>query len=356
MDRETFARRLREATEMCRTLAMTYLKEDLPRAYRYRVRLNSSYDGNPLDPDEVVFPGDHAPERWRPLRACDADDVVAALWREGRIPEWIDLAVVAMTPAVSVVELVCCGRFTANEALLMHAQHSVAPFQPTGISPARPSEGDRWSIYGNANAATHDELEALRAHTDAISELTLEGPVADDEALLGLPDLPHLMALTLRDSNLRGLELAALEHRCPRLRQLYLYGVADGFDARNGPTLPKLTTLNVAGALARPCGLAAWADRLPALADLRLWAAGDLRVDDALPARIDKLALKGERIVGRARFPQRLDTLNMQLSQQDPAALEALLAPIERVRSLDLSGTPVGDDLIAKLVARLTRV
>jgi hypothetical protein len=68
VDREIFARRFHEAAARSREFAQSYLEEELPAQLRFRVRLNSSYDGNPLRADETVYPGDSAPDRARAVR------------------------------------------------------------------------------------------------------------------------------------------------------------------------------------------------------------------------------------------------------------------------------------------------
>ena len=136
MDRETFARRFHEAATASRECALRFVEERLPQDIRFRLRLNSSYDGNPLHADERVYPEDGEKERGRALRACSAEEVVDVLWRDGLVPEWINLNVVGETPTATLVEVASCGRFTANEGLLYHKQEGWQPFHVLG--PALP--------------------------------------------------------------------------------------------------------------------------------------------------------------------------------------------------------------------------
>src|SRR6266545_31226 len=93
--------------------------EVLPEAMRFRVLLNQSNDDIvPLRLGEVVFPQDSG--RIRALHACDARTVVDELWRDGRVPEWVDLSVVDVRRKSTAVEMLCCGRFTDDESLLYH--------------------------------------------------------------------------------------------------------------------------------------------------------------------------------------------------------------------------------------------
>jgi len=54
--------------------------------------LNSSSDGNPLHLDQVVFLGGRSLERAEAV--SDLDAVIGLLWRDGRISEWIEVAVI----------------------------------------------------------------------------------------------------------------------------------------------------------------------------------------------------------------------------------------------------------------------
>ncbi len=154
VDRETFAARFREAAAACRSFASQYLEEKPPPAMRFRLRLNASYDGNPLHADEIVFPEDSTPERAWLLLSCDADEVVATLCRSERVPEWVNVNVVGVTPAVTLIEVLACGRFSANEELLYHRQEARPPFHVLGPTlPLNWVEGQRFSIYYRSTCA-----------------------------------------------------------------------------------------------------------------------------------------------------------------------------------------------------------
>lgn len=86
------------------------LLEPLTEPLRFRVALNESYDGNPLDPDERVFPDDSGIERGLALLRCSAEQVVELLWRDGLVPEWVNLSVCTKLPAATLIEVRCCGR------------------------------------------------------------------------------------------------------------------------------------------------------------------------------------------------------------------------------------------------------
>jgi len=352
MDRETFGARFREAAAACRDVALQFVEEALPRALRFRLRLNSSYDGNPLHADEVVFPEDSAPDRARQVLSCDAADVVAALYRSDRVPEWVNLSVIGATPAVTIIEVLACGRFTANEGLLYHRREGRPPFHVLGPTlPVGWVEGQRFSIYCRTTCASGDELDAMRPHAAKAWSLDLEGPMATDETLLALPDLPNLEILEINDSCLRGQGLSTLA-RFPKLRILRVRGVAVDLNVAAGPRLKHLEEITIGGLPARPVGIEAWADRLPSLQTLSLSAAGDLHLEGALPKQLGHLTLTGAQLAGEVRFPKRTHRLSLHLSTQPIEALEGLLAPLGDVESLSLRDTPVGDVFVAKLLSR----
>lgn len=63
MEKSLFQSRLFEAVEAARDFAGRFCLENLPAPIRCRVRLNSSYDGNPLHEVERVYPADRSLEQ-----------------------------------------------------------------------------------------------------------------------------------------------------------------------------------------------------------------------------------------------------------------------------------------------------
>jgi hypothetical protein len=115
MQRDEFLNLLTDATE--RALAVWELehRRHASREVRFRVVLNSSHDAS-ADPNlEATYPEDNV-ERFRDC--AEIGEVVDLLWRDGRVPEWIDPAVLRVRGRGTVVGLACCGRYTAEERLL----------------------------------------------------------------------------------------------------------------------------------------------------------------------------------------------------------------------------------------------
>jgi hypothetical protein len=140
MEHARFVEHLRRAAELAVTVARKLVLQTLPDSMAYGVYPNQSNDGHPREGDEVIFPNDslrgledyHGP--W------SEEQVVAFLWREGKIPEWIDVSVEAVARTRTLVALRCCGRFTANDGL--HYYNDPGGVPPFGIK--SPDLPPRW--------------------------------------------------------------------------------------------------------------------------------------------------------------------------------------------------------------------
>lgn len=114
MERAVFAARLADASRRAVELAHGYVIETLPDEVRFALKLNASYDGHPLHPDETVYPDEGHPSAAASLARIDHERAVDLLWRNGTVPEWIDVAVDSADDEVTLIELTVCGSFTAN--------------------------------------------------------------------------------------------------------------------------------------------------------------------------------------------------------------------------------------------------
>lgn len=141
MDKPSFSALLDEVTLIDRDFALRFVSNPLPESFRYFVRLNQSLDHH-LVAGELVFPEDDAlyDKLLGPMNAAAAVDL---LWREGLIPEWIDISVVQVDLDHTYMELRCCGRYTADESLLYYARRNTGPFGiKSPILPGNWSKGD----------------------------------------------------------------------------------------------------------------------------------------------------------------------------------------------------------------------
>jgi len=153
MTRARFEQALRGASNASRRFALSVVTYDLPTDYRYVAYLNQSFDGNPLEADETVYPDD-------PFRVGDLDsplssvEIVQLLCRDDAVPEWIDISAYRVTDRFTVFSLHCCGRFTPNADRLYYADNDLSPF---GIkSPVLPP---RWT-----EAQGRFDLNTTRSH------------------------------------------------------------------------------------------------------------------------------------------------------------------------------------------------
>ena len=128
MQKDTFHEHLILATGHSIKFAKRYVRNRLPEMFLFLVHLNQSYDGNPLEPGERVFPDDVA-HHGACVGPLSAGQVVELLWRDGLVPEWIDISVERADGTHSFMELLCCGRFSDRAEQLYYAKTDICPFR-----------------------------------------------------------------------------------------------------------------------------------------------------------------------------------------------------------------------------------
>ncbi len=157
-----------------RDFAMRYVTSHFHDSFQYFVFPSESFDGNPLKPGEQVLPegAGHHDNRIGPV---PASGVVDLLWRDGLVPEWIDISVAAADSEHTFFELRCCGRFTADDSLLYYSERGQGPF---GIkSPTFPphwfeSEG-RFDLHSLNRGLAIDRKTPSQARGCVISRVGL---------------------------------------------------------------------------------------------------------------------------------------------------------------------------------------
>jgi hypothetical protein len=354
MDRDIFAERFRRAAHRARDFAHAFVEEALPAQLRFRLQLNASHHGNPLLAGEHLFPADGDPSRQRALSNVDEAGALAAFWRDGLVPEWIDLSVVGETGTATLVGALTCGRFTADDGLLYHQGEGYAPFHVLGPSlPGDHVEGRRFSIYDSVQVWEQDELRRAAQHAERVRALELCGEAFDDAALARLPAFPHLTVLGLSAARVRGPGLAGLTG-FPALETLHLYGLdCAQLDVADAPFLAELRSLVMMPAPARPWGIGRWLARLPKLDWLQLSAPEALFLDGSLPRKMTMVSLSGTRLLGEPRLCEETESLSLGFPGMSEAAIEALLGPVRAVETLSLDQTAVGDAFARSLARRL---
>jgi hypothetical protein len=355
VDREVFADRLAQAAERAWRFAATLVEEPLPPALVFRVRLNRSADRHvPAAPALVRFPEDTSLARDRALRRCDAATVVDELWRDGRVPQWVNAAVVAATDTVTVMGLVCCGRFTDDESLLYHARAGIAPFHVLGPELPAGHDGGRYSIHHRYECWDRADVDHLTTVADKVWSLHVWTDEFDPGALCDLPDLPHLEVVEHHACAL-GTALLSAFARFPLLRVLRLWltdPTAILPDAASN--CRTLASLEISNLPARPWRIDHFANQAPCLASIALHGPGPLWLDGAFTDRLRALSLTAERIQGEPCLPPALDRLTIRLAHGDDTQVLRLLTNLTELSSLKLRGTPVSDELAVTIPADST--
>lgn len=350
MDREVFAARFAESTRAAWRFAESLVSERLPEPLVFRVRLNQSYDGHAPRPGELRFPEDGALRTAVALSRCDAETAVATLWRDGHVPEWVNVGVVSETGTETVVEVVCCGRFTSDDSRLYHSEEGWPPFHVLGPALPPRHDGTPFSIHTRAECWSRFELEHLATASDKVWSFTLMTDEFDDDLLSALPDLPSVEIIEHRVCTL-GAEAMSAFLRFPELRVLRLHlGEPSGFHAAaGGGRLDALTALTITGLPSRPWGQEMLPEVAPHLTSVNLAAEETLWSDAAFPSSVRDVSLTAAKVVGPTRLPETLDRLSIHLTAATDEDVAALLDGVTHIKSLSLRGTPVSDAIVPVL-------
>lgn len=351
MDRAVFAARFGEAAEMSRVFAQTLVSERLPADVSFRVRLNRSYPGARLRPGEVTYPDDGGWEQDFALRRCDLDTAVSALWRDGRVPEWINLTAVDRDESATVIEAVCCGRFTVDDDLL-YRQSGPPPFHVLGPPLPPGHDGSRYSLHRRAECWDQADLARLHDIHPLVRSLTICTSEFDADALTALPTLEAMAELRHRRCAIAGDPVAAVA-RFPQLRTVRIHLAGTARPVIDGRAASHTTeTFALSGLPGGPWGFASLARALPRAREIDLTATGRLRCDGRFGSSVRRITLRAQKLDGLPRLPARLDSLALYLDQPGDDHLLELLAGTRRIRALHLRRTTLSDALALTLAAR----
>lgn len=316
MDRVVFAARFGKAAGQSRAFAQTLVSEPFPGDVLFRVRLNRSYPGARLRPGEVTFPGDGGWERDFALRRCDLDMAVSVLWRDGRVPEWINLAVTDRDESATVIEAVCCGRFTDDDDLL-YRQSGPPPFHVLGPPLPPGHDGSRYSLHRQAECWDQADLARLHDIHPLVHFLAICTSQFDADSLAGFPALEAMEEFRHRRCSITGDPVAALA-RFPRLRIARIHLAGPARPAIGGRVASHtLGTFALSGVPGGSWGFANLARALPQAREIDLAAAGRLRLDGEFSLRVRRITLRAQKIDGPAQLPAELDSLALYLDQPD---------------------------------------
>ena len=139
MTRNQFQLLLSKASSDVLTFTREFVWNPLPDNIEYRVRLNQSYDRHPDGTVLTSFPEDSDSNR-NPQVLPNEAKVVDLLWRDGAVPAWINVQIEEVHDDRTIVDLICCGRYTADEEQMYYTNWEMGPFGIKG--PAIPPEWD----------------------------------------------------------------------------------------------------------------------------------------------------------------------------------------------------------------------
>jgi hypothetical protein len=123
MTESDFHQLLLTATNHAVRFAERYVVQELPSAIKYHVLLNQSFDGGATS-EEILYPEDDGGDV-----LCDSTAaVVTLLYRDGRCPEWIDVSVEAVGTGFTLLNLLCCGRYTNDRQKMYYSERGLGPF------------------------------------------------------------------------------------------------------------------------------------------------------------------------------------------------------------------------------------
>lgn len=347
MNREVFAARFAASTQAAWQFAQSLVSEELPEPLIFQVRLNQSYDGHAPQPGELRFPEDSTHHRAVALNRCDAETVVAELWRDGQVPEWVNVAVVSETGTATVIEVVCCGRFTNDDSRLYHSQEGAPPFHVLGPALPPRHDGTPFSIHTHAECWHRSDLDQLATASSKVWSFALLTDEFDDDLLSALPDLPCVEIFEHRACTIETEAMSAFL-RFPKLRILRLHlREPTAFHAgAGGGQLGALADLTITSLPPHPWGQEMLAEVAPRLASVRLSAKETLWLDAAFPSSLHSVSLTATNVVGSTRLPAKLDDLTICLTAATDEDLITLLNGVTHIRSLSLRGTSVSDAIV----------
>ena len=344
--------RFLEAAAAAREFAQGFVEETLPQDCLFHLHLNQSYDSN-SSPEFKLFPEDSSAALAAHLKHLAADDVISTLWRDGTVPQWVNLSVVGETGTATLIEVLACGRFTADEARLYHLlREGRAPFHVLGPSlPINYVEGKRFSIYTRSTCWTEADLRRSTQHAAKVWSLELNGLSFTDELLLEELRFPSLEILEIHATRVHGPWLRALAG-APRLRVVRITcGEVGHFDLSSLPVAPLVTTASIARLPHKLVGVARLGAAFPRLTELTLRADVNVRGDaELIIPDLEHLSLTFPSPQQWVRQAPRAKGITLHYGSASDEDVARMLHPTaDTLTAVGLRGTPVTDQIFATL-------
>jgi hypothetical protein len=161
LSRDQFGRNLADATRTAIEIARTWVLDELPDAARYDLWLvlGDERDVPRFDPELASLVGA------RPA-GLTGEQVIAALWHEGRAPEWIDISVVDVAEGCTYLELRLSRHLSSERRPLWYVQDGVPPFHTCGPYMPRDRSDERFFL----RQSDHDSPGIRERHRIVINQ------------------------------------------------------------------------------------------------------------------------------------------------------------------------------------------
>jgi hypothetical protein len=132
MNSETFQSNLKSAAYQARTFANQFVSNDLPPQARFIVRCNRPPNEEielPLQSDEERYPDIDTETHFNPRILASPEAVSAFLYRQGKVPVWININVDHTDADATYFMLRYCPRFSAEENMIRNSEEGAPPFR-----------------------------------------------------------------------------------------------------------------------------------------------------------------------------------------------------------------------------------
>ena len=127
---EAFQKNLNESIETAFSFARSLVSNELPDKIKYQIFMNCSYDRNKLEDGEVTLANKEQENSL--IESESTEEVFDILWREGRVPEWVNVSVASEDGIFTYLQLACSGKFSNRREHMYHAHEGRAPFHVLG--------------------------------------------------------------------------------------------------------------------------------------------------------------------------------------------------------------------------------
>ena len=129
MKKDDFKENLEKAINGLLDFTRQMVINNLPDTYKFIIKTNCSYDVNELEGDEEIYPDDKINET-SPINPASTSTVIDYLWRNEKVPQWINVYVSSCDSNFTYITLECCGRYSSV------LNHKDGPFR--GLGPSIP--------------------------------------------------------------------------------------------------------------------------------------------------------------------------------------------------------------------------